>query len=1769
MSTKEILSFLSVTPDKTTEKVEVQEGNIFFKGAVRRRAIAQWDGNTLSNYAAVRLQPWKMASFMVDDDETVGHSFVGSGYIYAPYPTTPGSPSFNTYNYAKLRATAAPTTMASTAMPLVIGAVGNYHSLGATEEWQAQDGIVSLNDVPLEYTQIGIVYQHPMYVGGADLNTVTGASYVTTGAGYYLEFIHMESHVHSVLIIASGVDAGMYLVRHADAVAHRLYLMNLDGTLFVGQATVSGLTWYVGPGRRAYFNETSILQLSTGLVITGGTFRPGATRSSFILKVIFSKTGSDISAVGAKQQGSYYVSLRPYTHGSGLAIGATATLGLDVGRLGDTAIGMYGGATNLPYGFAFCQGGVQFALDEPNQRVWFGYTNASGQSGIGYWRWKTVENFREIANYLGTAAHKTFVTPSIVLGAGDIIRDLRIGPAGVTYISLYHVTAGNGGIAIIKADKTTLQYNTGSLIAAAASQVAGTALDSTRARIGTASDVSTNGAAQITSASGAFTDADIGRVIKLTGLGADNGTYKVATVVGGTQVTVVTLADGAVTFTSQSGGTFEIGERLYLFFNNATTGAGKINYMEALVPGTFLTRTVSMTNGANCNILNRYGEQSKVSIDTLTGDVYWLSNDTQQQINKYTVLTNAHTYRTVANVQSPSGGIGTIGTITVFTAILVNSKFDEIWVGTDQGEVKLVKSDFAGSGYKRYFGATNGDYANPAGFLRPGGWPSNYVDPYVRNFLLHPDGKVSAVLMLSNTTACTLASYSREADLWNFKEVWSSYQSGTLAVNLVFDSIGNYLACTFVTASNMILFGNTEVQYQWDATNSVWIPLEVYQGALPNKTSTDTISPGCRTKPIHAGLEDVLYGVKIGFTKQGGATPANNEFLGKAGQTTTTMTDGATSLGLATFAGSGFVSGDVGRLLRIESGVDAGVYKITIYNSATSLTVAHLNSTAFVAGATASSLNYTIWTRGTPGSNAGPETASVLLADGFGKDNTQDISGITYEQYHFKTIAEENIESTKFCAFNPLGAPGGLGMKVYYDYFPRVGTAVLASHDLQTTQIRALPAAEWTSGGYDGSKLVDGVVDTSLDNAGGHGYMNSSPSNPNIWYGTVADAYGWLTPVNSNLGNCPMVDLGADAEVGYIIIRGKCSSTTDIVTYTATYTGLKATLYKANGPTAPVASATSRTSGTTNLALTVNISTITTTGDFLGAITTGSFSNGSAVAGQSTFTASAATFVAGDVGKILKITSVGDVGSYRITAVDGTGAVATVTNLDQTVKTWLISVSSIVYEVRDGVREEDVICVPSIASPTQRLCIERLLTPTTAQVRVPPHTSATTQSWQCAIPTWDKVKRISYSTEVLPPDVANNKTWVSDDGREQYDIGDFKIYADLTDLTVAQRTGRWWQLQTMPRGINATSTTWNYSNFEFYTPAGARLGVSQYTFSDNSLQLADFLAQHINRLDFIQGSYLATGIAGFNGVAALGGTDGNTVTLPSGTNQFLGFQARRPYSDGVCVAGLGGNFTSATAVFLDSDVGRFLRLTTGVNAGIYRIATKVTAVAVTLTLPSGTAAPSFTGTTGETFTLHEGISAGGVAPDRLVFLDDQTREYRIATISDALTSLTITESRQVAMTGKTWEIRRPAFATTSATIDSTKLARLVVPVTTYPLQPGDVVHDSHGALRFWANDIGTGNSRSDGAVTGGDGVFTGTGFCADDVGRLLYITTGVATNVGIYQISVVTSSTSITVVNAYTGAAVVFAADAAADKVYKIYGDRRFKITKHVTTLRA
>jgi len=203
--------------------------------------------------------------------------------------------------------------------------------------------------------------------------------------------------------------------------------------------------------------------------------------------------------------------------------------------------------------------------------------------------------------------------------------------------------------------------------------------------------------------------------------------------------------------------------------------------------------------------------------------------------------------------------------------------------------------------------------------------------------------------------------------------------------------------------------------------------------------------------------------------------------------------------------------------------------------------------------------------------------------------------------------------------------------------------------------------------------------------------------------------------------------------------------------------------------------------------------------------------------------------------------------------------------------------------------------------------------------------------------------------------------------------------------------------------------------------------------------------------------------------------------------------------------------------------------------------------------------------TGVNFAIHEGINYGGTYPDKFAFTSDQ-REFTILTLNDALTIITISETLQPARTSQAWEIRRAAYDTSSATTEPTKYARLVRPQSTYPVQSGDVCHDSRGHHRFFTEDIGSGYQRADGSIAGGSGAFAGTGFSPDDVGRLLYIDTGA--NLGIYEVSVFTSTTAVTMKNHYTGAAVSLTADAG-PVTYRVFGDRRFRLAKYVTGLRA
>lgn len=1781
MSVRNIVGLLSITPDATrpANKI-VQEGNVSFKHVSQRRSIYYWDNNNAgSTKAAIALQPFKNAYMLLDDDDAVGHGLFFNGATLAgsavyPFDNLTGAGSFatmTTIDYSRFRVSGSYGTAASTTIPRVLGCVAAFDNVAAAYNnyygsWGSGDAFISMNDVPLDYTQIGIVYGHPAtWNTTLTCGTSVGLNYITFTNASLLDQLYNHPLSYGAIRLTSGSDQGIYFVQLVDFTNNRMYLRTPNGTPFVASATNASVTTELYAPRRAFFNESLIIPLSVGAVDTSGRFAPKAAsgrdiRSSFIVRLYIDKTGSDETAAAAEQQGTYLLGLRPFSHGDGVD---DHNNGLEYG-LGPAAATI----TLVPPAFAFFDGGASaMVLNEEDDRAWVGYTNASQQSGLLHWRWRTNEEFREVANYLGTPGHNvagSFLSPVPSLGTGDVFRHASIGSDKVCYFAIYHATLGNGGLLAINPNRTTYQYTAAGVFPN--SQVAGLVVDRSRYRSFT--NITTTAASNtITDNAGnTFTNADIGRCIKITS-GLDVGNYLVASVSAPNIVVVTDMAGGAVSFAGSIGDTAQIGDRIYFFFNNGTTGSGKINYMESLVPGTFLTRTVTMTNGANTNVYAKSGERQKITINQATGEVFWLSNDTQQQINKYDPLANSHSFIPIsdASLLSPSGGTpANPGTPTVFTAILANSKFDELWVGSDAGHFKIVRSTFpTTTTAKRYYGNESTTYQNPAGSPRSAGSYSAYnTSNYVRTYFERPDGRVLTILADASHTHTARSTYSRESDSF-FIQSDVSIGVNNVITNQVTDQSGwNFEMRPGVTASTATKFDliGQEVHYQWDNANAKWIPLEWERKGLPNKSVSDASAPRCNGRPIHSTFQDAVYGVKVRFTKQGGATPSNNEFLGRAGQTRVTASDGATTTGSANFDGSGFVAGDVGKLLRIESGADAGIYKIATYVNAGRVTLANLSGlTAFSATATAGTLTYTVWTTGSVGSNAGPETFSFMLADGIGKDNTQDLTGVTYESFIFKTRLHEWDEGRKFCVENPLAVPGSVASKVYFENYPR--SATITTFDPSSSHHKALPGAETTNG----RQALDWLLDKYLDGSGSKGtlYSGSPWNGRNTGTNTTTGAIGYSM----------MVDFGVDVEVGYVQVRLHSYASAEWGGFfTITDNGLLANLYKASGA-APADSSVARTSGTSNLNISgANVQTATlSSGDFLGAIRGGGgpFANGAIVAGQSTFTDTTnAPFVSADVGRILKITAGAgaDISSYRIIGFTSS-SVITVRNLDQTTKQWAVSASGVTYEVRDGVREEDMICIPTIASPTQKLVVERLTSPTSADLRIGPTATITSQSWQAAVPTWDLVKRISYSTDAQPPEVKNNGTWVGLDGREQYDQKDGKIYLDLTDLSAANRTGRYWKFSAIPRfsASNGQDHSHHISTFEFFDVSGNRLAISRYNLVDESRTNADFLMSTVNRVDFIQSANDAIGVAGFNGNVNLGGANGDTLTLTTGGNKFLGFQIGIIGTDAGLPVGTNQINSAGSNWPLNAMVGRFIRILTGTNAGnFYRVASVPTSTQVTVTTPSGSAV-AWAGTESNIqFTVHEGINVGGVAPDYIRFADG--RELTLATINDTLTTLTVAESGQPARTNVTWEIVRPGYDTSSTTTEATKTSRVVRPQSTYPVQSGDLCADSRGSYRFFSEDIGSGYQRADGVVPGGSGSFTGTNFTPDDVGRLLYITTGV--NIGIYEISVYTSATSITVKNHYTGAAVSLTADAG-PVTYQVFGDRRFRLAKLVVGLRA
>ena len=1757
----------------------LQHGNLGFRNELIDYATGIWGTNNTNPGTVIALWPWKMHPAVpgnASDGKVrrgIYHQSNANGY--QGLGTGLSQSVRQALDYARMRGyNSTPGSMAQADPPLVFGCVGIAHNVngksvnangGEAPSWNGN--LLSLVDLGI--SQIGAPYMHPVHAGTAD--TAVGTDYLVNVAGVPVGLFSGHQHLTSLIRIENGPDRGVYVVDAWDRQGVRLHLKNVNGTKFAAQATTVGVNISVS-SRTSFFNETNVIPNSTGQVTVDGLFDPGEARSSYIFRLHFAKSGSP-SPANAAQTGSYWFSKRGYIWGDGNYNSSwtpdDGTRDSEIIRMLDYTDARAGFFTGVSAGIVSTSG-IQLSLDHANQRMWAIFADGT-VSSIGYWNYKSVESFREVATTTGVP-NDPFASP---LALGGQARFIDVGSDGTVYVVVENTAdLTKEGWLAIHPDLTWSFTSASTLSVPSATALGPAPVDRTRARTGTAGDTSTSGST-ITSASGAFAASDIGRVIKLTAAGADTGSYLVAGVTSGTAVTITNLNGSAKTFAGASGATFQIGDRIYLTVAaEATWNSGKVSYTDSLAFGTRFTQTVTMTNGASCALGSVYGQAPAACVDPVSGDLFWYSTDTATSINRYNVATQAVTQRPLSDLAvqvSGSSSNPTAPTVINAMAVNPNSAFRELWLATDQGHFRFNATDLTAQ-FHRYYGtnATASTYAESDGMLQLDGSDYQYGTTSIRWYGFLPDGQVFAV---SNATAASsysyLAHFNREADNW-FPEdrvsqpsIWQSGTNSALPGFYIDPYGGIFILSARSKGTNGAVVGLagyvSAIHYQWVA--SAWVPREVVRGALPDSTS----SPGLSAKPLHTTLDDLIHGVKVKFTSSGAVGGENGEFLGRAGQIGTTHADGATTISTNGFVGSGFSglsfnpTNDLARyFLRIESGADAGVYVIATVTSDTNLTVQHIGGSAVSFTATASSLSYSIWDIQT-GAAVGPESCSFIAAQGYAKDNTQDITNLFYEIYFTKTLLSEEAEAVKM-AVDVVPPAGSAGLSVYYEAY----TSSTAQWSPALGAHLALPGSPTANA----TQVLDGLNDKILDGTGNRVALNS----PSGWAGYYADS--------SARGYALTIDLGTSVEVGSIVMRGRSPSTSaQFSTALQTETGVGGMIsywYNAPDSGAPVASSSIRCSGTANLGTTLHTNHIDlTSGDFLGTATAVTGSNGQTDPvgiGANIFQAPGGTFSATNVGMVLKITSGTDAGSYRIVSVSGDGSQATIRNLDQTAKVFSAAATGLTYTVFDAVREEDMIAVPSLASATSKFLVERLLSPTSAQVRIWSGTTFAAQNWDCVKPSWNVVKRISHSGMANPPDVFNNGTFTSSDGAEHYDNKDFKVVANFSDLSTATRSGRYWKFAAMPRGSSAGyDGAHSINSIEFLDPTGKKICVYHYNRIDSVDAQAQFLCCQLSRLDFIQASDAAVG-AGFNGVAALGGTSGDTVTL-GGANKFLGFQVR---------SGVGGNAPGTSNVFnsglsdpsfsQSSDVGRFLRILSGVNAGIYRIATVPLISQVTLTTPAGNPVTLSVDAGPTPFTVHEGFNVGTTNPDYICFTTGGVAagqaEFSLKSVSDDLTTLVINEKQFKSLSNQNWEIRRRAVENRTVTqaIDATLSARLLYGRSLYPYQSGDVCQDSRGHLKFWPGDVG-GTSFLNGSCAGGSGVFTGPAgtFSHDDVGRLLIITSG--PNKGAYEITTVTSDTQVTLHGHYTpGATVTLTADTSI--TFRVVGERRFRVARYTTGLR-
>lgn len=1754
----------------------VHAGNVIFYQSIIDFLRGMWSGSlTLTPTAAT--WPWRLPAGYSDPTKYgCGTDGSSSGFEAIVYPGR--QIVLNTKDARRIRRYGS-DSLVSTDVPVVIGGIGATLESGFDAGPYFDNHVVAHTDVPTR--QIGPSYGHAPY--STVCTTAVGTAYITISSGSAGasagRVLNGANVIRLEAVNADGSaspDRGTYFVRYYDIANTRLYLMNMDGTPFVAQATAT-LRASTG-ARMSYFNETGDTPAGTGTTTISGTYQ-APWRDSFIMRIRPEKSGNTTPGYTV---GTYWFSVRPWTGGDGLI---TTNYG-DHAGLTDNRIKSYYGTTGaksmgLRTGMSagFVGGCPGIVFDLTNQRMWSIATNGTN-GNIFWWRYKTPETFREVATSTGTPSYPI----AGITMTGATPRAIDIGTDNAVYVALYG--GANAGWVRITSGLVASQ-----ILASAVGKGAncdGLAVDRSRARTvtGTITTAAGTGKQQVTVVGAAFTARDVGRVITIAGLANDNGTYRIASYIDATNITVEVATAGTapngggnVTFVGVSAaGTMTVGDRIYLFWNDATSeGATTLSYMESLAWGTLLiTAALTKTNGRTLYVGQRAGTAPPCAVDQKTGILFYASSDTTAQLNRFdpsgTVVNNKAISTYTMAGSGRGAGSGTVAAPTVINAIGCNphASFNEVWCATDAGHIQLTAPDANLTAYERYYGSAATDYQAPTGYYRADGSSVSASGGInLRNFRSYafgPDGRVFCYAQATSTTSGAIepVQFNRSAGLWTTGTVCAGgvalnegMTAQTTAPGFAGDGQGRYVTLSYTTTASdpLLILWSAEIHYQYVGGN--WTAKEAVRGPLPDATS----SPGLSCKDLHTTTDDLIWGVKIAFTPQGGATPHVREFIGVVGQTSAQQNDGATTLAANTFDGSGFAAADVGRYLRIESGADAGVYIVATYVSANRVTLKRMNGTAWTATATAGTLNYTKWEM-SEDAYRGPECTSFYLADGFAKDNQQTIDNVVYELFLGRTTLSINAEAKKPC-LAPLGAPGATGMVLYKEDFPR---ATNPNYNPGIPGHRALGAAL-----TNGEQILDGAYEKLL--VGSNGRIDARVLG-GAWTFAGRNAAAAVT------GMGLVADLGASVEVGSVVARLSTDQTPisypSVLAYTNTTSGSICHLWKTDSP---VASSAIRTSGVTNLSLanstTLPLGTLSvSSGDLLGPLTT-SNTDGTTTQNTGRFDATSAPFTAAHVGQVLKILGGTDAGSYRIISVDGAGAYCMVRALDQSTTSFDATAAGLSWEIRDAVREEDMIAVPSLAAGTHKIAIERLLTPTTAEVRISPTVALTNQSWECVKPSWDLVKRLSYSTIAQAPDVVNNGTYADIEGCDT-DVYDgtsnatptHKYVFDLSDLSSAQRTGRYWRLNLMSR-FTTTAELWtntHWVSFEFYDTSGVLIGVLNRV---DSVSNPDFMALRASRIDFILGNDTdASHVAGVNGLVSIA-AGGYTATLAGG-NVWLGRQVRVAGANG-SAAGGDATFTGHVndPAFTTADIGRLLRIIAGPNAGYYRITNVVSATSLTVADPDGTATTLAADAGPTAYAIHEGPQVNSVTPDFLAVttggVSEANVEYQITGISADLKTLTLAEAPDAAITAQPWELRRRAVLT-SGGVNPAYSARLVHAGTYYPMQSGDVAYDGSGTLTFWSEDVGGTFVRSDGQTVIGTGTFNGSGFTPDDVGGILVITSGA--DAGAYKIDSYTSPTQIGVVNAYTGAAVSFSVTSAANLTYVIKGERHYRAARYATVLR-